>query len=122
MILDRTMARALVLGAVVALGTTACGMFGKTDRSANGSTASTASAPARGPVQTTADASITAKVKTALAADELVKARNIDVDTVRGVVQLNGTVSSMAEKRRAVQLARNVSGVVEVKDNLKAGG
>jgi hyperosmotically inducible protein len=73
-------------------------------------------------VQTTSDAGITAKVKSALAADEMVKARNIDVDTVRGVVTLNGTVGSAAEKERAMQIARNTSGVSQVKDNLRTGG
>lgn len=81
-----------------------------------------AAEPHRGPVQTTADAAITAKVKTKFAADELVKARNIDVDTVRGVVQLNGTVGSAAEKSRAEQIARSCEGVVEVRDNLKVAG
>lgn len=76
----------------------------------------------RGPVQTTADAAITAKVKTKMAADDVVKARHIDVDTVRGVVQLNGTVNSSEEKSRAVQIARSCEGVVEVRDNLKVAG
>ena len=76
----------------------------------------------RGPVQTTEDAAITAKVKTKMAADEVVKARHIDVDTVRGVVQLNGTVNSADEKSRALQIARSCEGVVDVRDNLKVQG
>lgn len=76
----------------------------------------------RGPVTTTADAAITAKVKTKFAADDLVKARRIDVDTMRGVVQLNGTVNSAAERSRAIDLARNTDGVVDVKDNLRVSG
>lgn len=76
----------------------------------------------RGPVQATADAAITAKVKTKFAADDLVKARRIDIDTTRGVVQLYGTVSSAAEHDRALQLARGTEGVVEVRDNLKVAG
>jgi osmotically-inducible protein OsmY len=115
---DRTMVRGLALATVLAFGAAGCAMFSDTPRSAS----TGAYAEPRGPIQTTADAGITAKVKTALAADELVKARNIDVDTVRGVVALNGTVSSMAEKDRAISLARNVQGVVEVKDNLRTSG
>lgn len=76
----------------------------------------------RNPAQTISDATINSKVKAALAADELVKVRNINVDTLRGIVQLNGTVGSAAEKNQAIALARKVDGVVEVKDNLKVAG
>lgn len=61
-------------------------------------------------------------MKAALAADDLVKARNINVDTIRGVVQLNGTVNSAAEKAQAIALACRVQGVVDVRDNLKTAG
>jgi len=37
-------------------------------------------------------------------------------------VSLNGTVDSAAEKSRAMEIARNVSGVVDVRDNLKTAG
>lgn len=112
MSMDRKFTGGLVAAALLALGAAGCASDqGKL-----------VSAQPRGPVQTTADAGITAKVKTALAADELVKARRIDVDTVRGVVQLSGTVGSMAEKERALSIARNVSGVNEVRDNLKTSG
>lgn len=110
MSMDRKFAGGLVAAALLALGAAGCAA----DKGR------LASAEPRGPVQTAADAGITAKVKTALAADELVKARRIDVDTVRGVVQLSGTVGSMAEKERALSIARGVSGVNEVRDNLKA--
>jgi hyperosmotically inducible periplasmic protein len=107
--------------AALALGASGCAMF-KGD-SYNGSTAKTdTSANPRGPVTTASDATINGKVKALLAADDLVKARNIDTDTVRGVVTLNGTVSSAAEKAKAIELARGVHGVVEVKDNLKTAG
>jgi hyperosmotically inducible protein len=104
--------------ALVALG----GCAGWPSHSADRTSAKSEPAEPRGPVTTTADAAITAKVKTAFAADELVKAHNINVDTVRGVVQLTGTVKSAAEKDRAISLAKNVSGVVEVKDNLRTAG
>jgi hyperosmotically inducible protein len=110
---------ALAAGALVAVTMSGCAWWNEHMRS---HTASSGYSEHRGPVQTTADAAITAKVKTAMAADELVKARNIDVDTVRGVVQLNGTVGSMAEKNRAIEIARNVSGVVDVRDNLRTSG
>jgi hyperosmotically inducible periplasmic protein len=71
--------------------------------------------------QTVDDATITSKVKAALVRDDLVKARNIDVDTSRGVVKLSGTVASDAEVRQALTLARQTNGVVEVQSNLNIG-
>jgi hyperosmotically inducible protein len=108
---------ALAAAALVALGVSGCASW----RESHTNTASTASAH-RGPVETTADAAITAKVKTAMAADKNVSASHIDVDTVRGVVSLNGTVKDDTERHRAVEIARNVSGVVSVQDNLKTAG
>jgi len=121
----RTIVPALA-ATMVAFGLAGCANWGKSHTAANGNTAapkSTAAAePARGPVQTASDAAITAKVKTALGNDELVKARNINVDTVRGVVTLNGNVGSAAEKERAISLAKRVEGVANVKDNLRTAG
>jgi hyperosmotically inducible protein len=71
--------------------------------------------------QTVNDATITARVKSALVGDDLVKARNIDVDTKSGVVWLNGTVASDAEKNKAISLARQVDGVREVQNRLTIG-
>jgi osmotically-inducible protein OsmY len=109
--------RALAAAALLALGVSGCASW----RAEHTSTASNAPAH-RGPVETTADAAITAKVKTAMAADKNVSASHIDVDTVRGVVSLNGTVKDDIARQRAVEIARNVSGVVSVQDNLKTAG
>ncbi len=66
------------------------------------------------------DAWITTKVKSQLIADDLVKARNIDVDTVDGVVKLNGMVFSNAERSRAVSITKATKGVKRVDtSNLK---
>lgn len=110
-------ARALALGALIALGAAGCATHN--DRSAY---ASNTTVEKRAPTQAVSDAAITAKVKTAFAADETVKAHNINVDTMRGVVTLHGTVSSMTEKNKAISIARNTSGVVDVKDDLKISG
>ncbi|MEO8463851.1 MAG: BON domain-containing protein [Gammaproteobacteria bacterium] len=67
------------------------------------------------------DATLTAKVKTALIGDERTKARQIDVETFKGVVQLNGFVDSAAAKTAAASVARGVSGVGSVKNNLQVG-
>jgi hyperosmotically inducible periplasmic protein len=64
------------------------------------------------------NARITSEVKLKFAADDTVKALNIDVDTNNGVVTLNGTVNSKKELNQAVQLAKSVDGVKHVKSNL----
>ena len=64
------------------------------------------------------DSLITAKVKTALATSDKTKARQIEVETFKGRVQLSGFVDSRAEAETAVQLAREVKGVVNVVDNM----
>lgn len=65
------------------------------------------------------DAAITTAVKTKFLADPNVSGLKIDVDTNNGVVTLTGTVPNAAEKRRALELARETSGVKSVKDALK---
>src|SRR5205809_763154 len=107
--------------AALALGVSGCAMF-HGDAGKTAKTTTDTSANPRGPATTVSDAAINSKVKAILAADDMVKARNINADTVRGVVTLNGTVHSAAEKNQALSLARKVEGVVDVKDNLKTAG
>lgn len=64
------------------------------------------------------NSAITAKVKSALASDDVVKAREINVDTFRGTVSLSGFVSTQAEKSRAERVAASVEGVREVRNNI----
>jgi osmotically-inducible protein OsmY len=64
------------------------------------------------------DPGITTKVKSKLAADEVVSASKIDVTTRDKVVTLSGTVGSDAERERAVQLARQTEGVANVENRL----
>ena len=64
------------------------------------------------------DAAVTAKVKTALARDKDVSALDVSVTTYRGVVQLSGFVDSEAEARKAGEVARGVSGVRDVYNDL----
>ena len=116
MAFPRNATRALLVGALAALGISGCASW----RANHANTASTSEH--RGPVQTASDAAITAKVKTAMAADATVKAANIDVDTLRGVVSLKGTVKDDNERNRAMEIARNVAGVVDVRDDLKTAG
>jgi hyperosmotically inducible protein len=67
------------------------------------------------------DTGITSAVKTKMAADDTVKASEINVDTHQHVVTLNGTVGSQAEKERALMIARNTKGVNSVIDDLRVG-
>ena len=64
------------------------------------------------------DAGITTNVKSKLVADDLVKARQIDVDTQEGVVTLTGNVQSSEEEAHALQIARDADGVTSVVDNI----
>lgn len=64
------------------------------------------------------DAAITAKVKTALIRDEIVKAMQVEVETYEGTVQLSGFVDTQQQMERAEQVARSVAGVDAVRNNL----
>lgn len=66
----------------------------------------------------TADAAITAAVKTKLLGDTAVRGLKIDVDTKDNVVTLTGNVRSAAEKAEALRLARTTTGVKSVVDKL----
>ena len=65
------------------------------------------------------DATITTEVKSKLAADRVSSLTRIDVDTDLGTVYLNGAVENSAAKSRAEDLARQVSGVRKVVNNLQ---
>jgi osmotically-inducible protein OsmY len=67
------------------------------------------------------DAGITTAVKSKMAADDTVKASEINVDTHNRVVTLNGTVGSASEKERAVIIARDTKGVTNVVDDIVVG-
>ncbi len=65
------------------------------------------------------DAGITTAVKSKMAADDTVKAYQVDVDTRNKVVTLSGDVETMAQKEHAVRIARNTDGVTDVIDQLR---
>lgn len=68
---------------------------------------------------TASDTIITTKVKAEMAADPVVKAMDVHVETQKGIVMLSGFVPSKAEADKAVELARKVEGVQEVKSSLQ---
>jgi hypothetical protein len=65
------------------------------------------------------DAGITTAVKAKLAADDTVKAYQVDVDTNNKVVTLRGEVDSPAAETMAIQLARDTDGVRDVIDEIR---
>jgi len=64
------------------------------------------------------DTVITAKVKAALIGNDETKARDINVQTREGVVQLSGFVDSSAQKSEATRVAQDVGGVKRVVNDL----
>ena len=64
------------------------------------------------------DAWIATKVKAKLIDDPLTKARDIQVETFKGTVQLSGFADSQAEVDRAVQIAGSTQGVKSVRNNI----
>ena len=64
------------------------------------------------------DAVITAKVKEAVLAEPSLKSAEINVETLKGTVQLSGFVRSRADINKAVEIARRVKGVKSVKNDM----
>ena len=96
----------LILALGAPLGIVACGgTIASTPRQ------SAAAAP-------TDDPTITARVKTVLINDRTLSS-TIDVQTNQGVVTLTGKVKSKEEESKAIELARSVHGVSDVKSKLE---
>lgn len=64
------------------------------------------------------DTVVTSRVKSVLLNDPAVSGLSINVETYKGTVQLAGFVKTVAERNRAVLLARDVKGVRQVKNNI----
>ena len=65
------------------------------------------------------DTVITTKVKAAIFNEPTLKSAEINVETFKGVVQLSGFVSSQANIYKAVEVARNVKGVTNVRNDMR---
>jgi osmotically-inducible protein OsmY len=65
------------------------------------------------------DVAITAKVKKDIFDEPSLKSAEINVETFKGVVQLSGFVSSQANVNTATVVAKNVSGVKSVKNDMR---
>lgn len=64
------------------------------------------------------DTVVTSRVKSVLLNDPAVSGLAINVETYKGTVQLAGFVKTVTERNRAVQLARDVKGVRQVKNDI----
>lgn len=64
------------------------------------------------------DVAISTKIRAKLVDDPQVKATQIGVETMQGVVQLTGFVDSRGSAQRAEQLARATPGVKGVRNDL----
>jgi osmotically-inducible protein OsmY len=95
------------LGAAAVLGLGACA----TSESPSGKNETTG--------QYVDDATVTAKVKTAIASDVGVRAAsNVNVETYQGTVQLSGFADTNDQASQAVAAAEKVKGVRDVKNDI----
>lgn len=69
--------------------------------------------------QTVDDATITAEVKTKLVQEKAANFTRIDVDTENATVYLTGVVNNVNDKTRAEKLAREVTTVKRVVNNIQ---
>ena len=67
----------------------------------------------------TPDAWVTIKTKVSLITTEGLSTRDLNVDTVNGVVTLHGKVATEAEKTKAEDIASRIEGAKEVKNLLQ---
>jgi hyperosmotically inducible periplasmic protein len=101
--------KATLLGSLLALGVATVGCERKADPE---------DTTARTPGEQLDDATITAKVKAALLADQNVSGMAVDVSTHMKNVQLSGFVDTEEQKRLAEKIAKAVEGVKSVKNNI----
>ena len=64
------------------------------------------------------DSTIATNVRARFYTDDTIRGRRIDVAAVNGVVTLKGAVADAPTRKRAVEIAQNVEGVVRVNDEL----
>lgn len=64
------------------------------------------------------DATVTSRVKAAIFNDPKLKSMEISVETMQDVVQLSGFVDSAQSKSKAGEIAGNIEGVRQLRNNL----
>lgn len=112
----------IVMMAVLSMAMSGCGREGQDAAQASKAAAEAVAAQAERQIEKAGvvldDAAVTAKVKTALVIAPDLKGLAIDVDTLRNVVTLSGTVASEGLRQQAETIAKGVDGVQDVKNNL----
>ena len=109
-------ALAFAFSAALALAVAACASDRPRSQSSSGGTSSSTSSEVK---QDAKNATLTTKVKSALAADVGLRTlTGINVDSEGSTVTLKGSVDTEANKRRAEQVARGVEGVSTVRNEL----
>ncbi len=68
------------------------------------------------------DSVVTARVKSAFLADDVVKSTEFKVETRKGVVQLSGFAANQPQIDRAIAIAREVKGVKSIENNMNLKG
>jgi hypothetical protein len=66
-----------------------------------------------------ANGGITAKIKAKIALDDTVKALDVNIDTDGAIVSVSGTVDTVSQRERILQLARETDGVKQVVDRIQ---
>jgi osmotically-inducible protein OsmY len=103
----KRIAAAVFAASIVTLtGCTSSGYFAKSEKTES-------------PKQYVGDSVITSKVKAAMVSDPVLKAREINVETYQGTVQLSGFVATREEAEKASAVARKVEGVTSVKNDIR---
>jgi osmotically-inducible protein OsmY len=107
MTITKRIAAAVFATSILALtGCTTSGPFAKSEKTET-------------PKQYVGDTVLTGKVKAALVADPMLKAREINVETYQGTVQLSGFVATREEAAKAATVARSIEGVTSVKNDIR---
>lgn len=73
---------------------------------------------AAGCSESSGDAAITSRVKSAISKEAALRGTSVDVSTEKKVVHLSGTVKSRAERAMLIAVARKVEGVQAVRTDL----
>jgi len=68
------------------------------------------------------DSVLTTRVKAKFAENRTVSAMSLSVETFKGVVQLSGVAKTVEERALAEKLARETSGVIGVRNDIRVSG
>jgi hyperosmotically inducible protein len=95
------------------------GTDASTPASDSGAMASSGTHAGRSAGRTIADKTISTKVNAKFLADSEIKSRNIKVRTYKGVVHLSGFAPTQDQIDHAIEVAKGIDGVTDVKSTLK---